>query len=198
MKNNTRIAVVAFGRFQAITTGHEKLLKKIVSVAKQKKGEPMLYMSRSNDKKKNPLKYEDKLKFARALFPKFKSVIKDDPKANTVINLLKTLDGKYDEVYFIAGSDRVPEYDKLFNRYNGKDYTFKKIEVVSAGERDPDAEGASGMSASKLRAAAAEGDFDLFNSGIPGNESIAKKIFDAVRKGMMITEGIISFSAWRK
>ena len=192
-----KVAVVAFGRLNPITSGHEKLLKKIVSVAKQKKGEPMLFMSRSNDKKKNPLKYEDKLSFARQLFSKYKSVIKDNPKANTVINLMKELDGKYDEVYFIAGSDRVGEYKKLFDKYNGKEYNFKVLEVVSAGERDPDATDTSGMSASKLRAAAAEGNFDLFKSGIPGNERVAKKIYDAVRKGMMISEGILSFGSWR-
>lgn len=192
-----KVAVVAFGRFQPVTSGHEKLLKKIVSVAKQKKGDPMLFMSRSNDKKKNPLTHDQKLFFARDLFPKYKSVIQDNPKAVNPFKMLSELDGKYDVIYFVAGSDRVPEYSKLFDKYNGKDYNFEKIEVVSAGERDPDAEGAAGMSASKLRAAAVDGDFDLFKTGIPGKESIAKKMYDAVRKGMMITEGIMSFSAWR-
>lgn len=197
MKNNPRIAVVAFGRFQPVTSGHEKLLNKIVSVAKKHKGDPMLFMSRSNDKKKNPLTHDQKLSFARELFPKYKSVIQDDAKVTNPFKLLSELSGKYDVVYFIAGSDRVPAFKAQFDKYNGKDYTFEKIEVVSAGERDPDAEGAAGMSASKLRAAAADGDFDTFKQGIPGKESTAKKMYDAVRKGMMIAEGIISFSSWR-
>lgn len=193
-----KVAVVAFGRLNPITSGHEKLLKKVVSVAKKHGGDPMLFMSRTNDKKKNPLSHDQKLAFACELFPKYKSVIQDNPKATNPFKLLTELSGKYDVVYFVAGSDRVPEYEKSFNKYNGKDYTFDKIEVVSAGERDPDAEGASGMSASKLRAAAAAGEFEAFKQGIPGKESIAKKIYDAVRKGMLISEGVLSFGAWRK
>jgi hypothetical protein len=90
---------------------------------------------------------------------------------------------------YVAGSDRVEQFEKLFNDYNGKEYNFNSIQVVSAGERDPDADGAEGMSASKMRAAAASGDFDSFAQGVP-TPALAQKLYDAVRTGMGIKDTV--------
>ena len=93
----------------------------------------------------------------------------------------------------VVGSDRVQEFQKILDRYNGEDkahgfYDYDKIEVVSAGERDPDAEGVEGMSASKMRAAAVAGDFKSFRMGTPKTLSDAdtKKLFNDIRKGMQL------------
>jgi len=93
----------------------------------------------------------------------------------------------YTDVIYVAGSDRVASFDKLFNDYNGKEYNFDSITVINAGERDPDAEGAEGMSASKMRAAAASGDLKAFAQGVP-DKKLAQNMYDAVRKGMGVKD----------
>ena len=179
-------AVVTFGRMNPITVGHAKLVDKVKSVSKSERGKPLIYLSHSQDNKKNPLSYKDKLKFARSAFGP--SIQKS--KARTIIEVLKELDGKYDDIVIVVGSDRVKEFDTLLNKYNKKEYTFNSIKTVSAGERDPDADDVSGMSASKLRAAISVGDYDLFKKGTPKTLTPKEKksMYDIIRKVLPIQE----------
>jgi len=179
-------AVFSFGRMNPPTIGHEKLVAKINAVAKQNNAMPHLYLSQSYDSKKNPLPYATKIALAKKAFGSM--VMKS--RSKTLMQVAKELeDMGHTKLIMVAGSDRVEEFKTLLNKYNGKDYTFDSIEVVSAGERDPDAEGAAGMSASKMRAAAAAGDEKAFKSGLPKKlQSSASKVYQAVRDGMQIAE----------
>jgi nicotinic acid mononucleotide adenylyltransferase len=181
-------AVISFGRFQPVTVGHELLVNKMVAVAKSQKAMPLLYLSHSQDKKKNPLSYDQKIAFAKKAFGK----VVQKSKARTIIEVLKELDNKFDNIVVVVGSDRVGEFQKLLNAYNGKEYTFESIQIVSAGERDPDAEDVSGMSASKLRALAASGNYEQFATGMPTkfNDKDTKKMYEAIRNGMQIKEDV--------
>jgi nicotinic acid mononucleotide adenylyltransferase len=183
-RNST--VVLSFGRMNPITSGHQKLVDKINAEAKKRKAKAMLFVSHSQDAKKNPLSYAEKIKFAKKAFGNI--VQKSD--ARTIIEVLKQLDGKFKEVIVVVGSDRVSEFAKLLNTYNGKDYNYDKIEIVSAGERDPDADDVSGMSASKLRSLAAAGDYAKFATGMPRklNAADIKSMYDAIRSGMKIKE----------
>lgn len=179
--------VLAFGRMNPITIGHEKLVNKIKSVAKKERATPALYLSHSQDKKKNPLKYEDKIKLAKKAFG---PVVKESP-ARTIMQVLADLSGKYDEVIVIAGSDRVEEFDKLIQSYNGKDYTFNSLKTVSAGERDPDADDVSGMSGSKMRELALTGKEKEFKAGLPAklrSSKDGKAMYDKIREWGGINE----------
>lgn len=182
-KNAT--AVISFGRFNPITVGHEKLVNKVIAEALRRKATPMIFMSHSQDVKKNPLSYEDKVMFARRAFGR--AVIKS--KARTIIEVAKELTGKFDNLVIVVGQDRIKEFEALLNKYNGKEFNFNTIEVVSAGARDPDAEGVEGMSASKMRKIAQEGNFEEFKKGLPRKlQSSAKTVYDAVRSGMNLAE----------
>ena len=172
--------VFAFGRMNPPTVGHEKLAKKVSDEARKRKAMPHIYLSHSQDKKKNPLSYNDKIKYASRAFGKM--VTKSSSK--TIIQVMQDLQRMgHTEVVLIAGSDRVQEFKTFLNKYNGKDYTFDKIEVVSAGERDPDAEGVEGMSGTKLRGLAQSGDFDQFKTGLASklNDNDKKKIYNIIR-----------------
>ena len=172
--------VFAFGRMNPPTVGHEKLAKKVSDEARKRKAMPHIYLSHSQDKKKNPLSYNDKIKYATKAFGKM--VTKSSSK--TIIQVMQDLEKMgHTEVVLIAGSDRVQEFKTFLNKYNGKDYTFDKIEVVSAGERDPDAEGVEGMSGTKLRGLAQSGDFDQFKTGLASklNDNDKKKIYNIIR-----------------
>jgi len=182
-KNDT--IVIAFGRFTPPTIGHEALVKKINSIAKEKSATTALYTSHTQDKKKNPLSYDQKIKYLTKAFGK----IVRKSKARTLIEVVKELSGKYDNLVVVVGSDRVADFERLLLSYNGKAYDFKTLEIASAGERDPDAEGISGMSASKLRKFAAEGDFETFAAGVPDKlKSSAKDLYNDVRAGLGIAE----------
>jgi hypothetical protein len=193
-KKDKGILTVAFGRFNPPTTGHEKLLDTVANVAG--KGEYKIYPSRSNDPKKNPLDPDTKISMMRQMYPKHGERIINDANSKSIFDVLKqaNADG-YSGVNIVVGSDRKAEFEKLANQYNGQLYDFKDLNVVSAGERDPDAEGVEGMSASKLRKAAAEGDFKTFRSGVPKtlDDSSAKQLYNTLRKSMKITEG---WSLW--
>lgn len=174
-------AVISFGRMNPMTSGHEKLVDAVVATAKKFGGDPLVYLSHSQDKKKNPLSYKDKISFAKKAFGKTITT----SKSKNILQVAGELEGRYKDLIVVVGSDRVSEFDSLLNKYNGKEYTFDSIKVISAGERDPDAEGVEGMSASKMRKVAAEGDFDAFVSGLPKKlKGSAKKVFDAVTKGL--------------
>jgi len=177
--------VITFGRFSPPTIGHEKLINKIQSVAKSRNADAAVYASHTQDKKKNPLSYNDKIRYLQKAFGK---IIKSS-NARTIIHVAKELDDNYDNLVVVVGADRVKEFDTLLQKYNGKEYTYKNIEVISAGDRDPDAEDVTGMSASKLRALAAQGDFEMFRKGVPTKlKSTAQKLYDDIRKGMGVNE----------
>ena len=183
--------VLTFGRMNPPTVGHEKLVNKVKDVARSKRATPLVYLSHSQDKKKNPLEYADKVRFARAAFGN----VVQAANQRTLIDILKTIQNKFSELTLVVGSDRVKEFDNLLQKYNGKDYSFDKIDVVSAGERDPDAEGVSGMSASKMRDAAANGDERKFTSGLPKglkSPNQAKSIYSLTRIGMQLHEELES------
>jgi len=181
---------VAFGRFNPPTTGHEKLLDTVASSSDE--GDYVIIPSRSQDKKKNPLDPDTKVSVMRQMYPKHSEKIVNDPANRTIFDVLKKAhnDG-YTNVRIVGGGDRVKEFEKLSGNYNGKLYAFDNIEVASAGDRDPDAEGTEGMSASKQRKAAAENDFKSFRQGVPKamDDEAAKMLFNTLRKSMAIKEG---------
>ena len=177
---------VGFGRFNPPTVGHEKLMNTISKTA-GKGGEYKIYPSRSQDSTKNPLNPTDKVEYMRKAFPDHANSIVDDDKTKTIFDVLKSAYGKgYSTVNVVVGSDRVKEFENLANKYNGQLYNFDKINVVSAGERSADSKGVEGMSASKLRKAAMDGDFKTFRSGISKalDDKSAKNLFNTVQKSM--------------
>ena len=157
----SKTAVFAFGRMNPPTIGHARL----VDVIKNQQGEPFLFLTHTQKPKTDPLSFAEKIFFAQK---SFSGITIGDSKVRTIIDAMKTLEAKgYTDIIYVAGSDRVDSFTKLLNDYNGKDYNFDSINIVSAGQRDPDAEGAEGMSASKMKAAAAENNFEtFFNSRI--------------------------------
>ncbi len=182
-KEDKGTATVAFGRFNPPTVGHEKLMN--AAKAASKGGDYQIYPSRTQDDKKNPLGPDDKIAFMRQLYPKHGERIVNDGEMKTIFNVLKKAneDG-YSSINIVVGADRQAEFEKLALQYNGELYDFEDINVVSAGDRDPDAEGVEGMSASKLRKAAAEDDFKTWLSGMPSkvDEKLAKNIFNSVKR----------------
>jgi len=183
-----------FGRMNPPTVGHEKLLDKL---AQSSRGSSYrVYLSQSQDNKKNPLQYAEKVKIARKMFPRHARSIMLNKKVKTIFEALTTIYNEgFANINMVVGSDRVSEFDILINRYNGKKgkhgfYNFRKINVISAGQRDPDAEGASGASATKQREAAKSNDFTTFAQGLPKKVSNAdaKRIFNSVRKGLGLKE----------
>lgn len=183
----SKAIVIAFGRFNPPTTGHELVINKTTKFAQSKRIDYQIWVTHTVDKKKNPLPQDRKLYFLKRMFgANIKFVGTSAPDKRTLIEVAKFLNKKYDELYIVAGSDRVPEYQKLLTQYNGKDYNFKKIQVVSSGKRDPDSDSAEGMSATKMRAAATKGDFAAFKRGVPATMTIAdaKRMFNEVRKGL--------------
>ena len=187
-------AVFTFGRFNPPTTGHEKLIDALAKQQQKNSGSLMyVYPSHSQDAKKNPLPHSRKVAYMKKMFRKYaRNIITS--KSRNVFEIAVELHNKgHRAVVMVVGSDRVQEFDRLLNQYNGVEgkhgyYGFDDIRVVSAGERDPDAEGVEGMSASKMRAAAAQGDFDSFQQGLPRNFGDGKKLFDDIRKNMGVRE----------
>ena len=178
-----RTLVLTFGRMNPCTIGHQKLVEKVKTVARLERGDAAVYLSHSQDAKKNPLDYTTKVRFAQKAFGK---IVKYST-ANTIIKVLKENENQYERVIMVVGSDRVEEFRKLLNDYNGKDYSYTSIEVVSAGERDPDAEDVSGMSASKMREMVVKDNFDDFKTGLPTLlRKDADKVFYELQKGMKL------------
>ena len=187
--------VFGFGRFNPPTTGHEKLIEKVASVSGSN---PFFIYPSHTTGPKDPLPHAKKVAWMRKMFPKYKKNIIADRNAKTAIQIAEKLykDG-YKNLIMVAGSDRLKEFETLLNRYNDAPdkkgnqlFKFDSVKVVSAGERDPDAEGVEGMSASKMRAAAEKGDFDSFKTGIPATlgDADKKKLYFEVRKNMGIRE----------
>ena len=183
--------VFTFGRFNPPTTGHEKLIQKVASVAGSNPFR--IYPSQSQNPKKDPLPFALKVAYMRKMFRRYaKNIVAG--KEKTVFEIVTKLYSEgYTDVVMVVGSDRVKEFTSLIMKYNGVNgrhgfYDFETIDVVSAGERDPDAEGVTGMSASKMRAAATMGDFDQFKLGLPRGFKDALKLYNDVRKYMGIRE----------
>lgn len=189
-----RTVYFTFGRMNPPTIGHEKLMTKLSE--KSGKNPYRVYLSHSQDAKKNPLTFNEKVKYARKMFPKHARQIMSDMRVKTVFDAATKLYNEgFKKISMVVGSDRINEFNALLNKYNGKKgrhgfYNFENINVVSAGERDPDADGAKGMSASKMRQAVMEKDFTSFSQGLPKSvsNSEAKKLYNSVRSGMGLKE----------
>ena len=185
--DNDADMTVAFGRFNPPTTGHERLMNKVKQVAG--KGNYEIYPSRSNDPKKNPLDPDTKVGYMQQMFPQHAKHIMNDPNAKTIFDVLKGANKKgARSVNIVVGQDRQKEFENLANKYNKKLYDYDRINVVSAGDRDPDGEGVSAMSASKLRKAASDDDFDTFRTGVPKsmNDQNARNLYLALQKAMKV------------
>lgn len=189
-----KVAYFTFGRMNPPTIGHEKLMDSLA--AKAGRNPYFVFMSQSQDAKKNPLNYNAKVKHVRKMFPKHARRVLINKRVRTFFEAASALyDQGYKSLVAVVGSDRVREFDTLLNKYNGVKgqhgfYNFKNISVISAGERDPDADGVSGMSASKQRENASKNDFPAFSQGLPKSMSNrdAKKLFLDIRNGMGIKE----------
>lgn len=201
-ENKLKTAVIGFGRMNRPTTGHGVLVDAINAKAKQYGGDPMLFLSMTHtpfltdktqklrpwDKIKNPLQWKQKLEYAQKFF---NIPISTDPSLNTIMSVMKHLETKgYEKVVLVSGSDRVKEFETQILPYNNTPdqsgniaFNIKEVSVEEGGFRDEEADDASGMSASKMREAAAKNDFETFKQGVPV-ESLAKKMFDDIRQGL--------------
>lgn len=190
VKKRGRGIVVTFGRFQPPTSGHEKVVDKVLSVAKRMGFESRIYTSPSQNNVKNPLRYKDKVRFLRAMFPK--ATVHEDAKIINPFYMMKQLsDQGYRNVVLIVGGDRIADMKREISKYikhedKKKSFEFDNFSVISSGKRDPDAEGTTGMSGTKMRAAVQDDDFDLFSQGLPKatTKRLAKSLFDAIRKAI--------------
>ena len=196
-ESTAKVAVITFGRFNPPTIGHEKMIKRIAAVARKYGGDAFVFASGSQDAKKNPLPYDEKIKLMTKMFPnrEHKLFKYGSKKLPTVMHAASELhkDG-YEELVMVVGSDRVNQFKKLLPDYNGVNgkphgfYDFQKITIESAGERDPDADGAEGMSASKMRKFVADGDYDAFAEGMPNtlNDMDKRRVYQSLRKHMRL------------
>jgi len=190
---------LAFGRFNPPHAGHQQLMDIAAQSAEQEESDYIIVPSRSQDPKKNPLDADTKVSMMRQMFPQHSERIVNDGANRTIFDVLKKAhnDG-YTNVRIVAGQDRVKEFDKLSQNYNGKLYQFDNMEVVSSGDRDPDAEGMEGLSSSRMRLAAAEGDFKTFRAGLPEGtpRKMAMTLFDTVRETMNVKEMKEFWNIW--
>lgn len=182
-----KLAVFAFGRFNPPTRGHKKLVDAVIEVANKRGGDPYIMTSHSHDPEKNPLDYDTKVAFMRELFS-YANIVHDGEggavteEIKNIFNAVGFLNNMgYTDVILVAGSDRVPEYQKRFSK---SEEFYDSFEVVSSGERDPDAEGTSGMSGTKAREAAASGDVGKFRAATGWEGEVARRLMAAVRAGM--------------
>ena len=188
-----------FGRFNPPTSGHEKLINKVASV---RADTFKIYLSRSNDPKKNPLSPRTKLTHMKMMFPRYSRNIEIN-NTNMILDIASKLHRQgFTEIFMVVGSDRVREFETILNKYNDVRsrhgyYNFDNINVLSAGERDPDSEGVSGMSASKMRDAASKDDFNTFKKGVPSSYRNADDLFKDVRKGMNLAASYTYASNYR-
>ena len=209
-EDNVKTAVIGWGRMNPPTIGHSVLVNAINEKAKQYGGDPMLFLTMSHLAKgatksyltpkgktskhfrtagiKNPLDWKTKLGYAQSFY---KIPISTDPSLNTIMSVMKHLETKgYEKVVLVAGSDRVREFETQILPYNNTadqsgnvNFNIKEVSVEEGGFRDEEANDASGMSASKMREAAAQDDFESFKQGVP-NQKLAKQMFDDVREGL--------------
>ena len=187
--------VLVFGRFNPPTIGHQKLLQSAQREAKRTNADLKIYPSRTQDPKKNPLDPGMKINFMKQMFPDYEENIIDDAGTKTIFDaLVSAYNEKYKNATIVVGQDRLSEFQGLAQKYNGSDlYNFENIVVVSGGARDPDADDVTGMSASKMRAYATDGDFQSFVKGLPPALKTMQKreLFNNVRKSMNIKESLL-------
>ena len=190
---------LAFGRFNPPHAGHQQLMDIAAQSAEAEESDYIIVPSRSQDPKKNPLDADTKVSVMRSMFPQHSERIVNDGANRTIFDVLKKAhnDG-YTNVRIVAGQDRVKEFDKLSQNYNGQLYQFDNMEVVSSGDRDPDSDGVEGLSSSRLRLAAAEGDFKTFRSGLPEGvpRKSAMELFDTVRQSMNVKDMKEFWNIW--
>jgi len=191
MLSTPEAVVVTFMRANPPTNGHEKLVNKMVDVAKDKGAKPIVYLSNSQDPKKNPLDFKDKVKLVKKAFPGVS--VSSDSTLRTLFQIAGMLsDGGTKKFYLVVGSDRVEEFKKSLGKYVGAttgslQLKFDEFEVISAGQRDENSDDVSGMSASKMRKFVIDDDSATFKTGLPKNiKSDYIKIFNLVKKGMKI------------
>lgn len=185
-------AVFTFGRMNPPTLGHEKLIKKVLSVAKQAGATPFIFVSQTQDGKKNPLSHKDKIKYIGLGVPEADKHLSDEKSIKTPFQALQHLiEIGYTDVIMVVGQDRVSEFKSSIGNYVNhedpdKSFELNSFDVVSAGERDPDADGAEGMSGTKMRQLAALNKFKEFKRGVPSNlsDKYAKELFDTLRQSM--------------
>lgn len=188
----TKHVTFCFGRMNPPTIGH----KQVLDTMKSQGGEMKIFVSQSQDKKKNPLDYATKIKFIKEMFPQYAKDVVENASLNTIGKVASYLHEQgYNAATFVAGSDRLEDMKNLLTQYNGVEgkahgfYKFDVIDFASSGDREDGAEGVAGVSASGARAAAANNDFEGFQEATGAGE-LAKPLFAAVRKGMGINEGI--------
>ena len=179
---------ITFGRFNPPTVGHEKLLQ---AANKISTGDLKIYPSRTHEPKKNPLSPGSKIEFMKKMFPDYEENIVDNPKMKSIFDVMKSIyNAGYHSINIVVGADRQAEFENLAQKYNGEEgfYNFEQIRVVSAGTRDPDAEGVEGMSASLLRKAVMDGDGETFNKGMPKGLSSPdiQALFNSVKSGLSV------------
>lgn len=175
----------AFGRFNPPTVGHKKLIDTVVDASNS--GDFYIFTSQTQDPDKNPLDYQTKVNFLKKLFPDIQDKIVYDLAIKNVLQAADKLKANgYTDATFVCGSDRVPEFTKLLNTWNGMDKTprFGTLNIVSSGEREDGAEGVEGVSASMAREFVKNNDFESFKGTVPNNPQLAKELFDAIKQGM--------------
>ena len=189
-EDNGDIAVFAFGRFNPPTVAHKKLIDLVKRLATNVNGRPFIFLSHTQNNKTDPLNFNEKLNYLESVYGK-EEVVFGDPNVKTIVQVLQTLqDQGRTKVVMVAGDDRLANFKELLNKYNNKPdksgkilYNFDTIKVTSAGQRDPDAEGMSGVSASKARQYAQDNDFDNFSKIVMGGQA-SKEIFQRIQSVM--------------
>lgn len=173
--------VVSFGRSAGITKGHQKVFEKVASLAKEHNGTGHIHLSKTQDKKKNPLHHDDKVDLAKKMMPHIAHHIESDPKVKTPFHMLEKHSDKNATLHVVSGGDRVKEYQDKFDKYNGKDYHYKKIIVHNAGERN------DGVSGTHLRNLATAGNFEEFKKHAPTTAKThhTKEMYDKIRNHLM-------------
>ena len=191
-EGGTKHVTFCFGRMNPPTIGH----KQVFDTMKAQGGTMMIFVSHSQDPKKNPLDYSTKVSFIKKMFPQYANNVVENNNLNTVVKVASYLfEQGYSAATFVAGSDRLEDMKKLLTQYNGVEgkahgyYNFEVLDFVSSGDREDGAEGVAGISASGARAAAATGNFEEFKDATGAGE-LAKPLYDAVRKGMGIKESV--------
>lgn len=195
IKGNKK-AIFAFGRMNPPTNGHEKLIDVVIDLAKKNNATPFIFISHTQDAKKNPLTSAQKMKYILLGIPHAEGVVVNNPSIRTPFEAIKHLENKgYSDIILVSGDDRVKEYKKSITPYinhpdPNKSFNLTSFKVVSAGKRDPDSDGVTGISASKMRQAAIENDFKTFKLGVPSNlsDKYAKEMFSEIKKAMHIVE----------
>ena len=183
--------VVAWGRFNPPTIGHQKLMDMTKATAGG--DEFFIYPSHSHGGKKddngfksNPLPSDRKSFWLKKMFPQYASRIIYDTDIRTIIQLFQKYQGEYDDIVLVSGDDQFNDYVRMITTYNNKEYTYRDIQFVNAGKRDPNAKGATGMSATKMRLAAATMNIGAFKQGMPNTltDADVDKLMTEVLKGL--------------